>query len=324
MSRAAALQLETIAPVQDGRVLTARLSAPPLNFVTKEVVRDLDTLTAAVDADDSVGAVVLTGGVPGRFLTHADPVALADMIERPHPFVPAGVARPFLRALDVALRIPGAASVTERAGGGLGAGLVWGHRWKRTTLRMNRSRAVYVAAINGPALGGGLEIALACDLRYAADAEHVRLGQIETLANLIPGGGGTQRLIRLLGAAKTIELTLEGAPLAVREAAWLGLVHRVIPEGQLLAESQLTAARLAARNPVVIAELKRAVYFGTDTTLSRGLDRELAAFVSVGTTAGASRTFGAFADDLARLGDTPFLADPKPWFDGSRVDQVSP
>lgn len=324
MSRAATLRLETIDPVQNGRVLTARISAPPLNFVTPAVVRDLDTLTAAVDADDSVGAVVLTGGVPGRFLTHADPTALTGMIELPHPFVPAGVARPFLRALDVALRVPGAASVTERAGGGLGAGLVWGHRWKRTTLRMNRSRAVYVAAINGPALGGGLEIALACDLRYAADAEHVRLGQIETLANLIPGGGGTQRLIRLLGAAKTIELTLEGAPLAVREAAALGLVHRVIPEDQLLAESHVTAARLATRNPVVIAELKRAVYFGADTTLSRGLDRELAAFVSVGTTASASRTTRAFAEDLARLGDTPFLADPKPWLDGSRVDQVSP
>ncbi|WP_431965841.1 enoyl-CoA hydratase/isomerase family protein [Nocardia sp. bgisy134] len=323
MSRAADLRLDTIDLTQDGRVLTARAVAPPLNFVTTEFVRDLDRFTATVDTDDTVGAVVLTGGLPGRFLTHADPSALTGMIELPHPFVPARVAAPLLRAASAALRIPGATSAVERFGGGLGVGLVWGHRWKRTTLRMNRSHAVYLAAINGPALGGGHEIALACDLRYAADAEHVKLGQIETMANLIPGGGGTQRLTRLLGAAAALEVTLEGAPLSVQEAHRLGLLHRVVPEDQLLAETQATAARLAARNPVVVAELKRAVYFGTDTRLARGLDREQAGFVSVGTTAAAARTTRAFFDDLARLGDTPFLADPKPWLDGTRVDQVS-
>ncbi|BDT91719.1 enoyl-CoA hydratase/isomerase family protein [Nocardia sputorum] len=320
---AADLHLETIELEHTGRVLTARVVAPPLNFVTTAVVRDLDTLTAAVDTDDTIGAVVLTGGLPGRFLTHADPAALSGMIERPHPFVPARAAAPFLRAAAAALRVPGAAGLVERHGGGLGAGLVWGHRWKRTTLRMNRSRVAYLAAINGPALGGGHEIALACDLRYAADADHVRLGQIETLANLIPGGGATQRLTRLLGAAKAIEITLEGTPFTAREALRLGLVHRLLPAADLLAQTQATAARLAARNPVAVAELKRAVYFGPDKTLSRGLDAEQAGFVSVGTTAAAARTTQAFFQDLDRLADTPFLADPQPWLDGTRVDQVS-
>jgi len=200
---------------------------------------------------------------------------------------------------------------------------VWFHRWKQTTLRMNRSGAVYVAAINGPALGGGHEIALACDLRYAANAEHVRLGQIETLGCLIPGGGGTQRLTRMLGAAKALELTLEGAPVDVHEAYRLGLVHRVIPEDQLLVETQATAARLASRNPVAVAELKRAIYFGAAKSLSRGLDQERAGFLSVGTTAAATRVTRAFFEDLERLGDTPYLADLKPWLDGSRVDQTS-
>ncbi|MEV0296393.1 enoyl-CoA hydratase/isomerase family protein [Nocardia sp. NPDC050710] len=322
MPRAAELDLPTIDVEQDGRVLTARVVAPPLNFVTTELVRDLDLLTAAADADDTVGAVVLTGGLPGRFLTHADPSALTGMIELPHPFVPARVAAPALRLASLAMRVPGAARTVERFGGGLGAGLVWGYRWKRTTLRMNRSGVVYLAAINGPALGGGHEIALACDLRYAADAEHVRLGQIESLANLIPGGGGTQRLPRLIGAAKAIELTLEGAPVSAADALRLGLVHRLTPPDRLLTETQATAARLATRNPVVVAELKRAIYFGVDQPLSRGLDREQAGFVSVGTTAAATRTTRAFFDDLERLGDTPFLADLTPWLNGTRVDQV--
>ncbi|MEV0248586.1 enoyl-CoA hydratase-related protein [Nocardia sp. NPDC050712] len=324
MTRAADLALDTIELEQDGRVVTAAIVAPPLNFVTTAVVRDLDRLTAAVDADTSVGAVVLTGGLPGRFLTHADPRALTGMIELPHPFVPARVAAPLLRAGTLALRIPGAADAVERVGGGLGAGLVWGYRWKRTTLRMNRSGVVYLAAINGPALGGGHEIALACDLRYAADAEHVRFGQIESLANLIPGGGGTQRLIRLVGAAKAIELTLEGAPISAAEAHRLGLIHHLVDPEQLLTETRTTAARLAARNPVVVAEAKRAIYFGTDKSLSRALDAEQAAFVSTGTTPAATRTTLAFFDDLDRLGDTPFLADPKPWINGTRVDQTTP
>ncbi|MFE7740935.1 enoyl-CoA hydratase/isomerase family protein [Nocardia sp. NPDC057455] len=320
---AADLHLDTIELERSGRVLTARVVAPPLNFVTPAVVRDLDTLTATADTDDSVGAVVLTGGLPGRFLTHADPAALGGMIDRPHPFVPARAAAPVLRAAAAALRLPGATDLIERHGGGLGAGLVWGYRWKRTTLRMNRSRVAYLAAINGPALGGGHEIALACDLRYAADADHVRLGQIETLANLIPGGGATQRLTRLLGAAKAIEVTLEGTPFTAQEALRLGLIHRLLPAEDLLTETHATAARLAARNPIAIAELKRAVYFGSDKSLSRGLDAEQAGFISVGTTAAAARTTKAFLEDLDRLADTPFLADPQPWLDGTRVDQVS-
>ncbi len=276
MPRAFDLRLAAIKLAQDGRVLTATAVAPPLNFVTTEFIRDLDRLTSAVDTDDTVGAVVLTGGLPGRFLIHADPSQLAGMVELPHPFVPVRAVRPFL-----------------------------------------------CAAINGPAIGGGHEIALACDLRYAADAEHVRLGQIETLGCLIPGGGGTQRLTRMLGAAKALELTLEGAPVDVPEAYRLGLVHRVIPEDQLLAETQATAARLATRNPVAVAELKRAIYFGAAKPLSRGLDQEREGFLSVGTTAAATRVTRAFFEDLERLGDTPYLADLKPWLDGSRVDQTS-
>ena len=107
------------------------------------------------------------------------------------------------------------------------------------------------------------------------------------------------------------------------EAYRRGLVHRVIAEDQLLAETQATAARLATRNPVALAELKRAIYFGAAKPLSGGLDQERAGFLSVGTTAAATRVTRAFFEDLDCLGDTPYLADPKPWLNGSRVNQTS-
>jgi enoyl-CoA hydratase/carnithine racemase len=266
---------------------------------------------------------VLTGGVEGRFLTHADPLELAEMIDLPHPQLPAALLEPGLRLQNIALRLPGLARAVERHGGAVGKGLVWGYRWKRTTLRMNRSSAVYLAAINGPTLGGGHELALACDLRYAADADHILLGQIETLAGLIPGGGGTQRLPRMLGTSRALEHMLEGTPITARHAHELGLVHKLIEPDQLLAETQATAARLARRSPVAIAALKRSVYSASSRPLARGLDCELAGFLAAGSTAAMKRTITAFREDLARYEDTPFLADPQPWIDGTRTDQIS-
>ena len=274
------LSLETLSLHQDGRVLTAYYSSPPLSFVTIALVRDLDRLTAAVDRDDSVGAVVLTGAKNGRFMTHADPRELGDMTKLPHPQLGTGVLEPALRFMNLVLGFPGLARAIERHGGSLGAGLVWVYRWKRTTLRMNRTSTIYLAAINGPATGGGQELALACDLRYAADAEYIRMGQIEALAGLIPGGGGTQRLPGMLGTARALEHMLEGRPVTAREALELGLVQRLVAPDRLLAETQATAARLARRSPVAMRALKRCVYFATNRPISRGLDYELAGFLS--------------------------------------------
>lgn len=323
MSKARDLSLPTLRLEQDGRVLTARCITPPLNFATAALLADLDRLTRAVDADASVGAVVLTGGIEGRFLTHADPGELGGMIEMPHPQVPWRVVEPAIRALNTVLRLPGLAPVIERNGGAFGKGLVWGYRWKRTILRMNRSSTVYIAAINGPTTGGGQEIALACDLRFAADADHVRMGQIEMLAGLIPGGGATQRLPRMIGTARTLEHILDARPITAREALELGLVQRLVPPDDLVAETQKVAARYARRSPVAVAALKYAVYFATSRSLGRGLDMELAGFLAAGSTAGMKRGLHTFTAEMERLGDTPFLADPEPWADGTKVDLVS-
>src|SRR5688572_30740456 len=186
MTAARDLALEALQLEQDGRVLTARFSNPPLNFMTTGFIRELDELTRRVDRDPTVGAVVLTGGVEGRFLTHLDARELAGIGDLPHPRLSMRVAQAVVLVLNLLLAVPGVATVLERFGGAPGKGIVMGHRWKRLTLRMNRSATVYLAAINGPVLDGGLEIVLACDLRYATDSAQLRMGQMELLVALIP------------------------------------------------------------------------------------------------------------------------------------------
>ncbi len=322
MSAVRALRLKTIRLEQDGRVLTAACVTPPLNMANATFLRELDVLTRTVDRDPSIGAVVLTGGVEGRFLTHADPGEIAGMGEMPHPEMPMGLVEPGLQVLNVVLRFPGLARAFERFGGAMGQGFVWGYRWKRTILRMNRSGTVYLAAINGPALGGGQEIALACDLRYAADADYVKMGQIEILAGQIPGGGGTQRLPGILGTARALEHILEGAPIGAKEALELGLVHRLVVPRELLAETRKTAARLALRQSTAIAAAKRSIYFGTRKRFGRGLDMELSGMVASILTKASGGSLRTLNAEIARLGDSPFLADPEPWVAGTKIRQV--
>jgi enoyl-CoA hydratase len=115
---------------------------------------------------------------------------------------------------------------------------------------------------------------------------------------------------------------LEGEPLTAAQALELGLVHRVVATERLLDETQATAARLARRSPVTIAALKRSVYFASSRRLPRGLDFELAGFLAAGSARAMQRTLPVFLGDLQRLDDTPILADPEPWLDGTRVDQT--
>ncbi|OHV01451.1 hypothetical protein BKN37_17075 [Mycobacterium talmoniae] len=314
--------MNTLAVEQHGRVVTAHYASPPLNFATIAFIRDLDTLTAAVDRDASVGAVVLTGGVEGRFLTHADPAEIGGISAIAVPPPPQVVLRALWRATRTALRIPGALRLLESAGGPTTQAVAWGYRWRRTILRMNRSAAVYIAAINGPTTGGGHEIALACDLRFVSDAPNIRLGQIESLAGLIPGGGGTQRLPKLIGTAKALEHMLEGAPLTAGQALGVGLVNAIVPDADLVTHAQDTGARLARRAPVAIRAIKRLTYFTNSRPLPTGLDNELAAFLTAGLQPAMKTVQQAFASDLATLQDSPLSSGAPQWVAGTRVNQT--
>jgi len=136
-----------------------------------------------------------------------------------------------------------------------------------------------VAAIRGYALGGGLELALACDLRVAADS--ARVGQPEILLGIIPGAGGTQRLTRLIGPARTKDLVWSGRQVRAEEAIAIGLVDKVVPADDVVHTAQHWAAELAKGAVVAMGLAKRAVDDGLGRPLAEGLDLEADAFVEV-------------------------------------------
>jgi enoyl-CoA hydratase len=154
-----------------------------------------------------------------------------------------------------------------------------------------------IAAVAGYALGGGCELALACDLRLAA--ESARFGQPEVRLGLIPGAGGTQRLPRLIGATRAKELIFFGDPIDAQEAYRLGLVNRVVPTDRLLAEAREWATRLAALPPLALAMAKQAVDTGADLALPAALYLEQQSFVALFGTADETEGVAAFLEKRA-------------------------
>jgi enoyl-CoA hydratase len=159
-----------------------------------------------------------------------------------------------------------------------------------------------IAAINGWALGGGCELAMACTVRLAAD--HARLGQPEIGLGLIPGFGGTQRLPRLVGRGRALELMLTGAPIVAADAERVGLVNRVVPAAALMDEARSLAKKLAAQAPLAVRAILDAVAVGLDGSLAEGQAHEAALFGVVAAT-----------EDM-REGTRAFLEKRPPVFKG--------
>jgi enoyl-CoA hydratase/carnithine racemase len=151
-----------------------------------------------------------------------------------------------------------------------------------------------IAVINGLALGGGCEIALACDLRYAA--EDAQIGLTESRIGAIPGAGGTQRMPRLIGAARALEMMLTGEPVTGTRAQETGLVHAAVAADQLDGHVERIAAVLASRSPSGAQTIKRLVYRGMETTLSEGLLQEGLALREVLTSPDYAEGLAAFAE----------------------------
>lgn len=159
-----------------------------------------------------------------------------------------------------------------------------------------------IAAIQGSAYGGGCELALACHLRIMSAS--AKIGLPEVKLGIMPGWGGTQRLPRLIGKTKAMEMALTGDPISADEAFSFGLANKVVPAGEVLAEAKALAARLAKGAPLAIREIIKAVNQGLNTTVEEGIKIEAGGFKVV------------FASQDAKEGATAFLQKRPPNFQG--------
>ena len=235
-----------------------------LNALNSATIEALDVAFAAADADPAVRVVVLTGTGGKAFVAGAD-------ISEMNGLTPT-------QGRDFSLR---------------------GTRMMRRVEKLSKP---VIAMVNGFALGGGLELAMCCHLRIAADS--AKLGQPEINLGLIPGFGGSQRLLRLAGRAATLELCLTGAPVGAERALQLGIVNRVVPAAELEAETMKLAMQLANAAPLALRGMLDCVNVGGECGIEEGLEYESAQFGLV------------FSTEDMREGTGAFLEKRKPVFAG--------
>jgi enoyl-CoA hydratase/carnithine racemase len=277
--------------------------------------KDLDTLTAAVDDDDSVGAVVLTGGVPNRYVTHfdiAEILAATQRVGRP----PSGQALlDLLRGIDVVGAAPGGEQALERTPISQFLSVP---RFNQVVLRIMRSPAVYIAAIGGPCGGGGLEMSVCFDVRLAADDESVGFILPELLIGLTTTVGG-QRLAQLIGPARALEMMLEGRMYSPQEAHQMGLVNRLVAPNDLIDEAKELGARYARRNRNTIAAQKKVFNENLVLHPAESLHRESAANVSTILSGPAPQALQKWLEMQRANGESVFLTDLQPWIQGDVI-----
>ena len=229
------------------KVAVLTIDHPPVNSFNKQVVTELDQAIDELLADDEVKAIVITGGGTNAFVAGADIPEIKGLLDKPENDY--AVAREFI----------------ERGQG--------------VNLKIEKAPKPIIAAINGFCLGGGLELAMACHMRICSD--RARLGQPEINLGIIPGWGGTQRLARLAGKGKAIELILTGDMVTAQDAYRLGLVNKVVPAGAVLKEARGLARKIVSKSKFPISAALRAISEGLQVTIEDGLRIEADQFVSL-------------------------------------------
>jgi enoyl-CoA hydratase len=249
--------MENIKTENKDGILVVTIDRPKsLNALNAQTVDELRQAFEAARDDDSVRAVIVTGGGEKAFVAGADINELAKMT----PITGKEVAQ----------------------------------NGQRTFRAIERFPKPVIAAINGFALGGGCELALACHIRIAS--EKAQLGLPEVTLGIIPGYGGTQRMARLLGKGKALELILTGDRIGAAEAERIGLVNKVVPADQLLATAEEMARKIMTRGPLAVRAAIEAVMSGTDMAFEEGQLLEATLFGLLASTEDMKEGMGAFLE----------------------------
>jgi enoyl-CoA hydratase len=231
---------EFISVERDEAVAVITIDHPPVNALSAALLQELEAAIDTLDADDGARAIVLKGAGERAFVAGADISEFPKLRESP----------------------------PEEGGSARGI--------QKLGARMDKARTPFVAAIQGYCLGGGIELAMACDIRIASD--DAQIGQPEIKLGLIPGGGGTQRLPRLVGLGRAMYLNLTGDPIDAQTAYDWGLVERVVPRAELLETAVGIAKTIAARSPHAVSVLRELARTTRDISLEEGLRREADGF----------------------------------------------
>jgi enoyl-CoA hydratase len=232
---------------------------PPMNYMTAD---GMNELKGRIEEwrDPSVRVVILTGGVPDRFITH---YSVEELLES---------AKDRDRMMNI--------------------GRAWLHHHNATLTNLRDLPKPVIAAMSGSTMGGGFETSLSCDIRIAQSGDF-RYGLPEVTLGILPGGCGTQRLSRLIGAGRAIDFILRGRICRPEEALDMGIVHEVAPDAK--ARALEIANDLVGLSAVAIAETKRAVYEGIEVHLQGGLEIEGDAFIHTMVTDAALELMGEYA-----------------------------
>lgn len=223
-----------------GAITVVTFQRPPRNLMSMAAMSELESLLREVGQDDTTNVVVITGGIPGYFIAHAD---LDDLAALGRGEVVEGDPGSWTRALHLLETIP----------------------------------QPVVAAVNGQAWGGGCELSLACTLRVAAASAH--FGQPEVAVGIIPGAGGTQRLPRLIGSGRAAELILSARIIDSAEAERIGLVNAVLPDDGFLEHVLAWVEPIATKPRHAVVAAKRAIVEGLRLPFTDGLRLETELFL---------------------------------------------
>ena len=285
-----------------GAVLVARIDGGPHALFDAALTKQLKELVDRADRDPNIHAVVFTGTHPDRFLSHSD-VTWLQQGGVGFPPINARIAGIVSRMARLINKMP---IVRTLAGMTRLKTLLQLDSFHATFLKMNASGTIFVAALNGSALAVGAEFAWACDLRIMADGDFV-IGLSEVLLALTPGGGGSQRLPRLIGTQQSLVTILEGKPFTPAEALALGAIDEVVPQNKVLARAIERAEYLSLRSKQSIGAIKRSIYFGSSLSLEEGLQLEHAEFLVRDQSKEAQERMLAYIAATEATGELPLL-----------------